>query len=232
MIIELFGAPGSGKTFLTNQFIERAHKNRKFISREDFVSWIKDQDRLYKLRCIFRNLFFSISYSLLLVFLRVTVQKPNVEKLWIPRAVLNEVLLREFMRLNSGSVILLDQGSIQRIVCYILFTSQYHPTYTRFILNLIFPLLDKCKIHIFVNTDISISTDRVINRSKDPSVSRFDSIHCKDSLYEQISEVTQLFSSLALAIDSKKSKSYTFDNTKENKLNTNAFDKLISTILK
>lgn len=232
MIIELFGAPGSGKTFLTKQFLERSYKNQKFLGREDFATWLKAQARLFKLSCIFRNLLFSISYSVLLVFLRATLQKPAIDKLWIPKTVLNEVLLREFMRLNSESVIILDQGSIQRIVCCILFSSSYRLPSVQFIFKFILPLLSKCKVNIFINTDISISTDRVSNRSKDPLISRFDSIDCKDSLHDKISEVTQLFSSFALVIDSKTSKLYTFDNTMENKLNTNVFDKLISTILK
>lgn len=232
MIIELFGAPGSGKTFLIDQFLQHSPKNRKFLTRKDFGTWVGTRHRLFKLRCIFRNLPLSIGYSVLLVLLRVAVQKPNVEISWIPKAVLNEVMLREFLKLNSGSVILLDQGSVQRIVCYILFSSLYRPAFVQFILRPMFSLLSKCKIHVFINADDSVSTDRVVNRTKDPSISRFDSLDCKDSLHEKISEATQLFSSLALAADYKISEVYTLDNTEKNKVNSNAFYKLISAILK
>jgi len=232
VIIELFGAPGSGKTFLTKQLLEHSYKNQKFLGREDFATWLKTKDQLFKLRCLFNNLFFSITYSVLLIFLRAALHKPNTEKLWIPKTVLNEVLLREFMKLNPKSAILLDQGSIQRIVCFILFSSTYRPAFVQFILKFMFPMLSRCKIMIFINADTSISTNRVLKRRKDPSISRFDSIDCKDSLHEKISEVTQFFSSLAMTVDSNNSKVFAFDNTEEKKLNTSKFDKLIFNILK
>ena len=232
MIIELFGAPGSGKTFLIDQFLEHSPNDRKFLTREDFGTWVRNRGRLFKLRCLFHKLPLSIYYSVLLLLLRVAVQKPNVEISWIPKAVLNEVMLREFLKLNPGSVVLLDQGSVQRIVCYILFSSLYRPVFVQFILRLMFSLLSKCKIHVCIYVDVSVSTNRVINRTKDPSISRFDSLDCKDSLHEKISEATQFFSSLALAADYKTSEVYTFDNTEEKRVKSNSFYKLISTILK
>ena len=232
MIIELFGAPGSGKTFLTKQFLEHSHKNRKFLSREDFSTWLKDQDQLFKLRCIFRNLLFCTSYLVFLILLRTALQKPNIERLWMLKAILNEVMLREFLRLNSGSVILLDQGSVQRIVCFILFSFNYRLAPVQFILKFMLPMLSRSKIQIFINADTSISSNRVLNRTKDPSISRFDSIDRKDSLHEKISEVTKFFISIVMMLDSKNVKIRTFDNSSENKLNNSGFNKLISSILK
>ena len=232
MIVELFGAPGSGKTFLIKQFLDSYSKTQTLLTRQDFSTWLRTKDRLFKLRCIFRNLPFSICYLLLLVFSRLTVQRPNVTILWIPKAVLNEVLLREFSSLNSESVILLDQGSLQRIVSYIIFSSRHRPALAQFILNFIFQFLSKYKIHLFINTENSISTNRVFYRKKDPSISRFDSIDCKDSLLKKISEANLLFSSLALSFDPKSEKIYIFKNNQNNISNTIAFDDLISAILK
>ena len=69
-------------------------------------------------------------------------------------------------------------------------------------------------------------------RKKDPSISRFDSIDCKDSLLKKISEANLLFSSLALSFDPKSEKIYIFKNNQNNISNTIAFDDLISAILK
>ena len=232
VIIELLGAPGSGKTFLINQFLEGSSKKQKFLTREDFSSWVKTRSRSFKLQCIFFNLPLSISYMVLLIFLRAAVKKPNVAISWIPKAILNEVLLREFLKLNSKSVILLDQGSVQRIVCYILFSYLHRPFFVQYILHLMFLLLSKHKIYVFIKADISVATERVIHRTKDPSISRFDSLQSKDSLKTKISEVTHLFSSLAFGAIYKTNIVYTYDNTKEHKKHIDVFKKFISMIIK
>lgn len=186
MIVELFGAPGSGKTFVTEKFLIQTQLNHKFLTRHDLKNWLnslKYSDRLFYLA---RNIHFAIALVALFLILRLGVRRPKVNITWVMRFVLTEIYLREFYKLNPKVVILLDQGSVQRVTSYIALSSDFNLIQTRFIVSIVLYLLKKSKSYIYLDEDIDVIAERIINRKKDQRISKFDALKSQGVLFEKI----------------------------------------------
>lgn len=232
MVIELFGPPGSGKTFLIDRFLENTCGEHFFVTRKYFSVWVRSRSLLHKASCLLRNIIFCIVYSLGLILLRVATKRPRDDHFWIPKAVLNEAMLRDFSRINPNAIILLDQGSLQRIVSFILFSHSYNRALTKLVLYFLSFLLSKNKNYLYVTANVSILTERIMRRDKDPAISRFDSYDSTDSLKTKLSSITHLFQLLVLPVVSTTSDVQTMKNIETTNQSFDVFNKTISHILK
>ena len=141
-------------------------------------------------------------------------------------------MLRDFSRINPNAIILLDQGSLQRIVSFILFSHSYNRSLTKLVLYFLSFLLSKNKNYLYVTANVSILTERIMRRDKDPAISRFDSYDSTDSLKTKLSSITHLFQLLVLPVVSTTSDVQTMKNIETTNQSFDVFNKTISHILK
>ena len=175
------GIPGSGKTTIVEKVKSISNEENKYLTRADMILWLRRKTFWHKVYYLVKN---TNRILALLLHLYGFISKNNRQNLhWLLKAVWFEVCLTEYHNQNIDRILLLDQGSMQRLMSCIAFGEVEHDYTFKFFAMKFSNYISDRKIYIYVNTSATVCYDRVKSRKKDSSVSRADGItHIADFL--------------------------------------------------